>query len=74
MVYDYSRLKGRITARFGETGRFARAMKMSEKGLHKRLCGEKERKQGEISGASLLLGIDAKQIDVYFFTVKVQHN
>ena len=52
MAYDYSKLLGRITEKFGTQARFSGAMGMSERSLSLKLNSKVPFKQPEISKAS----------------------
>ncbi len=72
MAYDYSKLMGRITEKFGTQGRFAAEMGMSERSLSLKLNGKVPFKQPEISKACSVLEIAEADIYPYFFTLEVQ--
>ena len=72
MAYEYSKLLGRITEKFGTQGRFAEAVGMSERSLSLKLNNKVPFKQPEITKACSLLEIDDADIPAYFFTLKVQ--
>ena len=72
MAYEYNKLLGRITEKFGTQGRFADAMGMSERSLSLKLNNKTPFKQPEIITACSLLEIENADIPVYFFTLKVQ--
>ncbi|MCM1439199.1 MAG: DUF739 family protein [Roseburia sp.] len=72
MAYDYSKLMGRITEKFGTRGRFSAAMGMSERSMSLKLNGKVPFKQPEISKACSLLDIEEADIYPYFFTLEVQ--
>ncbi|MBR2943357.1 MAG: DUF739 family protein [Clostridia bacterium] len=72
MAYEYSKLLGRITEKFGTQGRFAEAVGMSERSLSLKLNSKVPFKQPEITKACSLLEIDDADIPAYFFTLKVQ--
>lgn len=72
MAYEYSKLLGRITEKFGTQGRFAEALGMSERSLSLKLNSKTPFKQPEIIKACSLLEIENDDIPVYFFTIKVQ--
>lgn len=55
MAYDYSKLLGRITEKFGTQARFSGAMGMSERSLSLKLNSKVPFKQPEISKACSLL-------------------
>lgn len=72
MSYDYSKLLGRITEKYGTQAAFSDAIPLSERSLSLKLNNKKGFKQGEISRACALLGISATEIPSYFFTLNVQ--
>ena len=71
MVYDYSKLNGKIREVFGSNGRFAQEMNMSERTLSLKINNKVYWKQPEISRACELLGIERDDIPTYFFTLEV---
>lgn len=71
-MYDYSKLLGRITEKFGTQSRFSEAMDMSERTLSLKLNGKVDWKQRDIDKACGLLGLDETDIATYFFALKVQ--
>ena len=72
IAYDYSKLLGRITEKFGTQARFSGAMGMSERSLSLKLNSKVPFKQPEISKACSLLEIGDSDIPAYFFTIEVQ--
>lgn len=72
MAYDYSKLLGRITEKYGTQVRFSGAMGMSERSLSLKLNCKVPFKQPEITKACTLLEIADSDIPAYFFTVVVQ--
>lgn len=72
MAYDYSKLLGRITEKYGTQSRFSGAMGLSERSLSLKLNSKIAFKQNEISRACSLLSIDDADIPSYFFNLKVQ--
>ncbi len=72
MAYDYSKLLGRITEKFGTQAEFAKAMELSERSLSLKLNGKVGFKQNEIAKACPLLDLTGTDIPGYFFTLKVQ--
>ena len=72
MAYEYNKLLGRITEKYKTQGRFAEAMGMSERSMSLKLNSKIPFKQGEITKACALLGIEDADIPSYFFTLKVQ--
>lgn len=72
MAYDYSKLLGRITEKYGTQVRFSGAMGMSERSLSLKLNCKVPFKQPEITKACTLLEIADSDIPAYFFTMVVQ--
>lgn len=72
MSYDLSKLKGRIIEKHSTLGAFAEAMDWSERTNGLKINGKIEWKQSEIVKASRLLDIDPREIETYFFDIKVQ--
>ena len=72
--FDFSKLRGRIKEIYGTQTAFAIAMLMNEATLSNKLNNNVEFSPKEIVRACLLLNIDLKEIDIYFFTFKVQKN
>ena len=72
LVYDFSKLIGRIRDKFGKQEAFARALGTSERSLSLKLNGERYFKPDEISRSIDLLDLSLVDIPEYFFTVKVQ--
>ncbi len=73
MSYNYSKLNGRITEKFGTQAEFAKAMKLSERSISLKLNNKVEWKQDEILRASKLLGFPQIEIPNYFFNLEVQY-
>lgn len=71
MSNDYSKLLGRITEKIGTQAEFANAMGVSERSISLKLNNKVSWKDNEISKAVEILGIDPKDIPVYFFKYKV---
>lgn len=71
MSYDYSKLLGRITEKFGTQLNFALAMGLSERSVSLKLNRHVPWKDTEIVKATEVLGIPAKDIPKYFFAEKV---
>ena len=70
MVYDYSKLEGRIIEKFGTRESFARASGMTPKSIYDKLNNKTIWKQPEISKAMDLLSISGEDIELYFFKKK----
>jgi transcriptional antiterminator len=69
---DFSKLRGRIIEKFRTGKNFAEAMGMSTRTLSMKLNGCREFKPTEIVKALSLLELKAEDVQVYFFTLKVQ--
>ena len=71
VIFDYSRLKGRIYEVFGSIRKFADAMGMNRTTLWAKLTNRTYFNQAEIMRAAALLGIAPGTGDAYFFTPKL---
>lgn len=74
IIFDFSKLKGRIKEIYGTQSAFATAMLMSEATLSNKINNNVEFSPKEIVRALLLLSIDFHEVKEYFFTIKVQKN
>ena len=74
IVFDFSKLRGRIKEIYGTQTAFAVAMLMNEATLSNKLNYNVEFSPKEIIRACLLLSIELKDVNLYFFTLKVQKN
>lgn len=72
IVFDFSKLRGRIKEIYGTQTAFAVAMLMNEATLSNKLNNNVEFSPKEIIRACLLLSIELKDVNIYFFTLKVQ--
>lgn len=72
MIFDYSKLNGKITEKYEKQYVFAKAMDWSERTCCLKLGNKVEWKQSEILAACKLLDINEAEIYIYFFTIKVQ--
>jgi hypothetical protein len=70
MVYDYSKLEGRIVEKFSTRGNFAKSLGVTTKSISEKLNNKTIWKQPEISKAMELLSISGKDIELYFFKKK----
>lgn len=70
MIYDYSRLRGRIREKYGTETAFAEKMGVSTVTLSSKLNNRKAFTQPEIFEAMGLLGIHRDQISDFFFCDK----
>ena len=71
VVYDYSKLRGRIKEYFDTIDNFAERMNLSSTAVINKLCNRSPFKQPEIALACTLLEIPDEKIHIYFFTLKV---
>lgn len=71
MVYDYSKLRGKIVEVFGSAREFAAAFPMSERALSLKMNGGRGWSQTQITRAMELLGISQDEIPAYFFVQRV---
>lgn len=72
IIFDFSKLRGRIKEIYGTQTAFAVAMLMNDATLSNKLNNNVEFSPKEIIRACILLYIDNKEINTYFFTLKVQ--
>jgi hypothetical protein len=72
LVYDYSKLKGKIKEIFDTQEAFALAIGLSSRSLSLKLSSARGWKQEQIMNAIRVLGLTEDDIQPYFFTVKVQ--
>ena len=72
MLYDYSKLNGRIVEVFGTKKKFAESMNLSVKSVSSKTNNKRSGQQDEISKACELLKIPSDEINLYFFKLKVQ--
>jgi hypothetical protein len=70
MVYDYSKLEGRIVEKFSTRENFAKSLGVTTKSISEKLNNKTIWKQPEISKAMELLSISGKDIELYFFKKK----
>ena len=67
MVRNYTQLVGAIYYKYGSKSKFADKMRVSRPTLDKKLSGESQWTQAEISRACELLDIEKNKIPDYFF-------
>lgn len=72
MCFNYSKLLGRITEKYGTQYNFSIAIGLSERSLSLKLNNKVPWKNTEILKAASLLKISKKEIHKYFFETKVQ--
>ncbi len=71
MMFDYSKLRGRIREKFSTEATFAEKMELSSPTLSSKLNNKVPWTDKEIMKACSLLDIPSEFIPVYFFTEKV---
>lgn len=71
MVYDYSKLKGKITEVCGTNAVFAGEIKRSERTVSLKLNNAIPWTQKEIHMSAIALGIPLSEIQSYFFTLAI---
>lgn len=71
MVFDFSRLRGRIVEKFGTCDNFAAALGRSKVWLSSRLNNSVQWRADEMRAAAEMLAIPAEEIPAYFLTPKV---
>lgn len=74
IIFDFSKLRGKIKEIFGTQNVFAEKMEMNEATLSNKLNNNVEFSPKEIVRACYLLEISFEEIELYFFTLKVQKN
>jgi transcriptional regulator with XRE-family HTH domain len=74
MAYDYAKLNGRIIEKCGTQAVFAERMGLSERTISMKLNNKIAFKQPEIQKALDVLELTDNDIQVYFFTMKVQND
>lgn len=72
MAFDYSKLRGKIKEVYGTQDKFAKKLGIGRVSLSQRLNNLLDFSQEEINKSCEILGIEKKEIPVYFFTIKVQ--
>lgn len=73
MIFDYSKLNGRIVEKCGTRSKFAELMHLSDRTISLKLNNKIVFKQDEISKAVQILSLSNSEIPEYFFTSKVQN-
>ena len=69
IIFDYSKLKGRIKEKFGTQKAFSKAIGMQESSLTVKLTGTQYFSQRNIYKIIRVLDIDPRDVTAYFFTV-----
>lgn len=65
--FQYAKLRGRIIEVFGSQSKFAKALKISENSLSKKLNGKTQFRQDDIQIWCYLLEIPIEEAGLYFF-------
>lgn len=73
VVFDYSKLKGRIVEKFGTQGRFAAANQLTDRSMSLKLNNGIGLSQEEVLKWCKMLDIDIMDIPDYFFKQKVSN-
>lgn len=71
IIFDYSKLKGRIIEKFETQGKFAAVNQLSDRSMSLKLNNGIGLSQDEILKWCKLLDIETVEIPVYFFNEKV---
>lgn len=71
VIFDYSKLKGRIIEKFGIQSKFAAANQLSDRSISLKLNNEVSLSQEEILKWCSILEIENVDIPTYFFGKKV---
>lgn len=74
MLFDYSKLKGRIVECYKNQGTFAKVLNQSERTISLKLNSHVPFTDQEIAKWCFKLGIPLEKVDSYFFTLRVQKN
>lgn len=74
MIFNYSKLRGRIREKLGSEKEYGKQMGFSSYTLSKRLNNEFPFKAPEIYKSCILLGIPLDDVKIYFFTPDVREN
>ena len=73
MVYDYSKLLGKIKERGFTQETLAKHIGIAESSMCLKLNNKAKWNQIEVSLICEALGIESEEIGAYFFTLKVRH-
>lgn len=72
IIFDYSKLRGKIKECLGSEKVFAERMSMSQQALSARLNNKTEFADNEIYRGKQILSLTTDEVGIYFFTPKVQ--
>jgi len=65
--FQYAKLRGKIVEIYGSQYKFAKALRISENSLSKKLTGKTQFRQDDIQAWCQLLDISIDEAGVYFF-------
>lgn len=71
IIYDYSKLLGKIKEKYGTQKEFAKALGVGNTSLNQRLNNHLEWTQDEMKKTMILFNEPLNKINEYFFTKKV---
>lgn len=71
IIFDYSKLQGRIKEKCGSQKEYARLLGISEGSMVAKLSGKTYFTQSEIERSKTILDIEPGTVTRYFFTEKV---
>lgn len=71
ILFDYSKLKGRIVEKCGSQKSFADQLRISEPTMTSKLSGATYFTQSEINRAMAILDLEPGTVSEYFFTPRV---
>ena len=71
VLFDYSKLRGRIAEKCGSQKEYAKRLGITEAALSHKLTGSSYFSQPEIERSKAILGIEPGQVSVYFFAEKI---
>ena len=69
VLFDYAKLKGRITEKYGTQKAFSRLLGISETALTTKLSGKAYFSQPQVEKSAGLLDIPLGEIGIFFYTV-----
>lgn len=72
MIFDFSKLKGKIKEKYNNRNDFAELIPLSKNSLSKKLNNKVPFTSPEIYKIVEILGIDKSEIHIYFYTLKVE--
>ncbi len=74
IIYDYSKLKGKVREVFGTNEAYAAFLGISEASLYEKYKSESYFNQSQIEKSILRFNEKPEMIPAYFFTKKVENN